>query len=208
MLLLLKSPPSGIPAGTLAAFGSLSASGSTQASNLSGSGSLTLSAIELHVFATYAASGNLQALPQNFRVGAGALTANGNLSATVGFGPSATLAAFGNLSGTVGTVFQGIGALNAQGGLTVSGVLLDTGKLIALGNLAATGQVTGGVVTPSALLAAHGDLVITGASFALNANLSGQGDLSGFGFPQQVGFATQMRISFSADEIRVFFRKG
>lgn len=208
MLLLLRSPPSGTPAATIAAIGSLTASGTTGATTLAGTGSLAVNAIELHVFGTFDGHGNLQGLSQNFVTAIGALTGHGDLAPIVGFGPSAALAAFGNLTATVGSIFQGIAVLNASGGLTVAGKLISSATYAANGRLTAVGIVTGGVVTPAALLAANGSLTITGAVLATNATLDGSGDLQGQGFPQQVGFATQMRLSFSADEIRLFFRKG
>jgi hypothetical protein len=208
MLLLLRSPPSGAPAATIAATGSLTASGTTGATTLTAIGSLAVNAIELHVFGTFDGQGNLQGLSQNFVTATAAFIAHGDLAPIVGFGPSAALAAFGNLTATVGSIFQGIAALNASGGLTVAGKLISSARYIATGSLNAVGTVTGGIVTPAALLAATGSLTITGAVLATNANLDGSGDLQGQGFPQQVGFATQMRLSFSADEIRLFFRKG
>jgi hypothetical protein len=208
MLLLLKSPASVNPAGALTATGSLNATGSTGSVNLSGTGSLALANFELHVFGIFSGAGDLQALPQNFRTGFGSLTANGDLQGTPGFGPTAVLAGLGNLSGTVGTVFQGIAALNAQGGLTAAGRIISSAQLTGLGKLAAVGAVSGGIVTPTAVLAAVGALTVTGTVLSITASLDGQGDLQGAGFPSIVGLATQMRLSFSCDEIRTFFRKG
>jgi len=208
MLLLLRSAASANPAATLTASGSLSAAGTTGATTLTATGSLTLGSIELHVFAALDGQGNLQGLSQNFLTGIAALTGAGDLASIGGFQSSATLTGLGSLSATVGTVFQGIGGLNAQGGLTAAGSILQSARLDGTGSLSAAGIVTGGIVTPTATLAGIGILSITGAVLASDANLIGTGDLTGFGFRQAIGFATQMRLSFSSDEIRTFFRKG
>jgi hypothetical protein len=208
MLLLLRSPATGPVSATLTAQGGLTASGSTGAIALSGVGGLTLGDIELYIFATFDGQGTLQALPAGTAVRSASLTATGDLLAFGGYAGSANLSGLGTLSGTVGTVFQGNAILSGTGAIT--GVLryIAIATLSGRGTLSAVGVVTGGVVTPNAVLAGVGNLTVTGAVLGVNARLNGTGDLSGFGFPQQVGFATQMKLSFSCDEIRTFFRKG
>jgi len=211
MLLLLRSATGGPVTAALTGVGGLSATGSSVSAALTGVGAFTVSgSVELNLFASLDGVGGLVGISQGFQTRTAAITGQGDLNALGGFSGVANFAGLGGLSGTVGSTLQGTASLSGAGFLADGGIArADTTSILAgQGSLTGTGNVSGGTVTPSAALSANGSLTVTTPLFVAVINLGGAGALAGTGFPDVVGLATTMRLSFSADEIRTFFRGG
>lgn len=208
MLLLLRSPPAG-PVSALASFGfGLNASGSVSTALVSFSMGLALGSIEINVSADVGFTHKLSGISTGFLSAPATMVPVAvDVTATGGFGAAAQLTSTFGLTGTVGSTLQGIGSPAMTFGLTGSPLIAITGNSALTLGLAGTPVVSGGTVTPAALTSISLNLVGAGLLPA-QAICDTQVGLQGTGFPHIVGLATQMRLSFSSDEIRTFFRKG
>jgi len=208
VLLLLRSPPSGSPAAVASIGFGLTAAGSASTATLSFSLGLTLSAIEINVSADVGFTNQLTGISAGFLSAPATLIPVAiNVSASGGFGSVTTLTTLFGLTGTVGSTLQGQANSAMTFGLSGSPIIVSPATVGLNLGLTAAATLSGGTLTPTAQVGIRLDL--TAASFlGSQAICDTQFGLQGTGFPQIVGLATQMRLSFSSDEIRTFFRKG
>jgi hypothetical protein len=163
--------------------------------------------IELNVFGAAAVKIGVSGIPIGF------LTSSGNASisvTTTGFGGFGFLARGDirfNVTGTVGSTLQGIGIASLTFTDAGAGRIQTPASASTRLDVAGTPSLSGGTLTPAG---STGITLTVGGSagFSETALADIQFDVQGTGFPEIVGLATQMRLSFSCDEIRTFFRKG
>jgi len=131
-----------------------------------------------------------------------------DLVAAGGFGEHATFAIQMGLAGSVGTSFTSSANLGIVMGLTGS----LTGNLIAAPDiqlgLSGAPTISGGTLTPAANVGMTLGLTSTLPAFAAQANISLNFNLASVPGIAVPNLATDMRLSFATDEIRLFFRKG
>jgi len=111
------------------------------------------------------------------------------------------------LSGTVGSFLQSTATPDITLGVTASGVTPGVGSLSTVLALAGAPQLSGGTLTPTASAGLQLTLVgssVMGAGSLVNTTLN----LTGVPAIKIPNLATEMRLSFETDEIRLFFRKG
>lgn len=210
MLLLFKGASATLTA-TIAGIGAVVASGSTVSATCAGVGTLNApNSIELMVSVNCAGVGGVLAIPQGFLTRTALVDGQGNVVSFGGFGSIITVAGIGGVTATVGSFFDG-------GVLTINGVgtAIGTGRpvppatLIAgLGNLTAIPIISGGTISSAAQINGLGGISASFPVLAASVIANGQGDVQGTGGLAIPILATQMRLSFAADEIRLFFRKG
>lgn len=208
MLLLLRSPPSGTPAAVASIGFGLNAAGSVATANISFSLGLSLSAIEINVSADVGFTNQLTGISAGFLSAPATLIPVAiNVTAAGGFGSVTTLTTVFGLTGTVGSTLQGQANAAMTFGLTGSPLIVSSANAALTLGLAAAATLSGGTLTPVAQIGIQLDL--NAAPFlGSQAICDTQLGLQGTGFPHIVGLATQMKLSFSSDEIRTFFRKG
>lgn len=207
MLLLLKSPATGLAAATVGISLGLTAIAGTTASLGITLGLTPPESVELNVFVTPDIRIGLTAISSGFLTRTATLTTNLDLPASGGFGASPVMDIHMGLSGTVGLFLQAAATPAITLGLTGAGVVPGRASLSTVLGLSGAPDVSGGTVNPSASLS-H--------TLTLTAGLTGLGfgtlgmvmDITGTGQYAIPTLATQMRLSFSADEIRTFFRRG
>jgi hypothetical protein len=208
MLLLLRSPPSGSPAAIAAISFGLVAAGNTGITQLSTSFGINLTSVEISISANVGFANKLTGISVGFLSGpATAINTAFDLPASGGFGGATQLTTVFGLTGTVGSTLQGIGAPDITLGLNASPLIAITGKPGIVFALAGTPITSGGTVTPTA---------VTNFTFSLNGTPSQTTSavcdmalgLKGTAITSVPNLATDMRLSFECDEIRVFFRKG
>jgi len=207
MLLLLRSAASGLPAGNAGiTLGTVGIAGPVGAASIT-FGVPAPTNLEINVFAAASLSVTAAGIPVGFVSG----TATGDLHLSlIGFGGFGFVARGDitlGVAGTVGSTLQGIGNASTTLGGTGAPLATTTAGVSLFLNLSGAATISGGTLTPSATTAIQ--LSINGSA-VLGTLASGDIDINvaGTGYPQIVGLATQMRLSFSCDEIRTFFRKG
>jgi len=207
MLLLLKSVVSGAAAASLGITLGLSGVAGTSATLDLHAGLTPPESVELNIFVTPDVHFGLSGISAGFVSNSATLNTLANLSGVGGFTATPTLALLMGLSGTVGGTLQG----NASAGITcgLSGLLqvLPSAVQTILCGLTGIPTLSGGTLTPTAsipltLSLAGQPVSVAGAICDLTLDLTGTAQ---FAIPT---LATQMRLSFSADEIRTFFRRG
>lgn len=209
MLLLFKAAPAGVAAGTLGiTFGLSGIAGTTGTADIH-FGLSPITSIELNVFGTADIHFGLSGIPLGFLTRAGTVDTQLNLAGFGGFGDTRTVGIVLGLSGTIGTTLQGNGVLGINLGLSANGIPSGAGVLRTILGLTGTPTISGGTITPTGSVGISMDLVaipvmVANALADLTLDLQGVGVLA-IPFENQ---ARTMRLSFSADEIRTFFRKG
>jgi hypothetical protein len=209
MLLLLRSPPSGATAAIAAIGLGLVAAGSIGTANLSTSFGLTLSGVELNVTGDVGFANKLTGISVGFlSAPATAIHMAFGLPAGGGFGAITQLTTLLGLTATVGSTLQGTAISTIGFGLTTAPKIAVTANpTIGLALAGSPITVSGGTITPSAVAAIH--LSLNGAAVSVTSAVCDIAtDISGTPSTSVLNLATQMRLSFSADEIRTFFRKG
>lgn len=207
MLLLLKSPAAGTAAATLGLTLGLSAIPGTTAT-LGISASLTTpTAVEVNLFGIQDIHLGLVGIPVGFLTRSASFDTQLGMVATGGFGVSPVMDITLGLSGTVGSFLQSTATPGIALGLTGAAVTPSSAILTTVLGLSGAPEVSGGTLTPSATaglqLSLAGSPVI-GASSIVDATLG----LTGIPAIKIPNLATEMRLSFTTDEIRLFFRKG
>lgn len=209
MLLLLKSPASGIAAATCSLSLGLSAVAGATATLSLIAGLTPPESVELNVFVTPTLNLGLTAIPVGFLTRSSTVSLQLPLAATGGFGSPVNLSLALGLSGTVGSFLQGTATETLVLGLTGAGANPGVATLSAQLGLIGAPTVSGGTLTPTASLPltlslAGVPVMISGAIVDMTLALQGTGIASIPLINQAVG----MRLTFEADEIRTFFRKG
>lgn len=210
MLLFFKGTSATITA-TIAGIGAVVATGSTVTATCAGVGALNApTSVELMVSASCAGVGGVIAIPTGFLTRSATVDGQGNVVAFGGFGSVVNVPGIGGVTATVGSFFDG-GALtiNGVGAAVGAGRPVPPATLIAgFGSVTAVPIISGGTVSSAAQINGFGALSVTFPALVATVLADGSGDVQatgGFGIQP---LATQMRLSFSADEIRVTFRKG
>jgi hypothetical protein len=209
MLLLLKAAPTGVAAATLGLGFGLSGIAGTQASLGVVIGLSAPNSVEVNVFGIQDIHFGLNAISVGF------LTRNANLSTALdltpegGFGASPTIGILMGLSGTVGTFLQGTATPAITMGLTANLASPSSASLTTVFTIAGSPTISGGTISTAAThtiqMTLNGaPLFVDRSSLDMDLGLTGIGILA-IPFESQ---ARTMRLSFSADEIRTFFRKG
>jgi hypothetical protein len=209
MLLLLRSPPSGTPAAVVAIGLGLAAFGSTTTASVGTSFGLTLSSIEINVSADVGFANKLTGISVGFlSAPATAIPIAFGLPAGGGFGAVTQLTTLFGLSGTIGTTLQGTATPAISFGLPAApSIVTSANPRITLALAGSPITVSGGTITPTAV--AGITLSLNGFAIPLaTAVCDIATDISGTPITSVLNLATQMRLSFEADEIRLFFRKG
>lgn len=209
MLLLLKSPPSGIAAATCTLSLGLAALAGPQATLTLVAGLNAPNSVELNVFVTPDLTLGLTAIPVGFLTRTATADLQLPLSAQGGFGASATPSLNLGLSGTVGSFLQGTATETLVLGLTGAGSSPGSATLSAQLGLTGAPTVSGGTLTPTTSLPltlslSGAPVMIAGSLLDLTLGLTGTG-ITPIPVSSQ---ARTMRLTFETDEIRVFFRKG
>lgn len=207
MLLLLRSVASGAAAASLGITLGLSAVAGTTATLNVTLGLTPPESIELNVFATPDIHFGLSGISSGFVSNSAILDTHLNLPAMGGFTASPTLGILIGLSGTVGGTLQGNASADIHCGLTGSLQVVPGATQTIVCGLAGTPTVSGGTLTPTANV----DLIFTlaGQPVSLSAALCDlKLDLAAAGQFAIPTLATQMRLTFSSDEIRTFFWRG
>jgi len=210
MLLLLKGA-SGTLTATIAGVGAVVASGSTVSATLAGRGDLIPpESIELMISADIAGVGGVLAISQGFLSRSASVDGIGIVTAFGGFGATLTLAGMGGVTGTVGSFFDGGAvALAGTGAVSAAAQHVIPSTLIAgTGAVAASPIISGGTISSAAVVAGTGSVSASTPLLTAVLTLDGQGGIQATGGYAIATLATQMRLSFSADEIRTFFRRG
>lgn len=207
MLLLLKSPASAAAAATCSLGLGLSAVAGTTATLTLVAGLTPPESVELKVFVTPTLNLGLTAIPVGFLTRTAIASLQLSLAAAGGFGSPTNLSLLLGLSGTVGSTLQGTAIETLVLGLTSAGTNPAIGTLTAQLGLTGAPTISGGTVTPSASLPlvlslAGVPVMVSTAICDLTTTLTGDG---GSKVPN---LARDMRLSFSSDETRLFFRKG
>jgi len=209
MLLLLRGTPGTLTA-TIAGIGAVVASGSTVSATIAGMGSVGLpESIELMVFADIGGVGGVTAISQGFLTRTATVAGEGSVVAFGGYGATLNFSGIGGVTATVGSFFDG-GAVTLAGIGTVSGagVFTSAAFLAGFGSLSAIPVISGGTISSAATVAGIG--IVTGAipiQMAIGS-LEGMGDILAIPSVGVPNLATQMRLSFGADDMRLTFRKG
>lgn len=209
MLLIFRGVPATLTA-TVAGIGGIIASGSTVSATVGGIGAVNApTSIELQVFATVQGTGTITAIPQGFLTRTATVDGTGSIAAFGGFGDVLAVAGLGGVTATVGSFFDG-GALSISGSGAVSaaGQFASTALVAGVGAVSAVPTISGGTLSLSATVAGRGDFAVSRPVLSALAIVDGSGGIQAAGSLAIPTLATQMRLSFSADEMRLFFRKG
>lgn len=207
MLLLLKSVVSGAAAATLGLTLGLSGIAGTTATLTINAGLTPPESVELNVFATPDIHVGLSGISSGFVSNSAVLTTNLNLPALGGFTASPTLSLLLGLSGTVGGTLQGNASAGITCGLTGGLYALPSATETIVCGLTGIPTLSGGTLTPTASIPLT--LSLSGQSVMIDAAICGLVlNLTATGQYAIPTLATQMRLSFSSDEIRTFFRRG
>lgn len=209
MLLLFKAAPAGVAAATLGIGFGLSGIAGTQASLGVVVGLTPPESIELNVFVTPDIHFGLSAISLGFLTRTASLSTVLDLAPQGGFGSSPTLGILMGLSGTMGSFLQGTATPAITMGLTANLATQATATLRTNLSIAGSPTISGGTISTAATHTIQ--MSLNGAPiFVDQTSLDIDLDASATGvivipFENQ---ARTMRLSFSADEIRTFFRKG
>ena len=207
MLLLLRGVVSGATAATLGLSLGLSGVAGTTATLSTQVGLTQPTTVELNVFASPDIKIGLTGIPVGFLSRSATLDSQLGLAAVGGFGQIPTLTLTLGLSGTVGSFLQGLANPAITHGLSASGTISGASNLRTFLALSGSPTVSGGTVTPSASTGLQLSLAGT-AVLSTQSILDITHDLTGAGITKVPNLATDMRLSFETDEIRLFFRKG
>lgn len=209
MLLIFKQAASGVAAGTLGiAFGLSGVAGTTGKADIH-LGLPDITSIEINVFGIADVHFGLVGIPIGFLTRTGTLDTRLDLMGFGGFGDTRALDIVFGLSGTVGSTLQGNGTLGINLGLSASLIPSGIGTLTTVLGLSGSPTISGGTITPTG--SAGISLRLTAIPvMAMNGLADISLDLDGLGTALTPidSQATQMRLTFSADQIRTFFRKG
>lgn len=208
-LLLLFNQPSGPTSALLRTQVGLTAIGGPQATLGVTIGESTPSSVELNIFANSNVAIGLTGVSVGFFSGSANLDNTVSLFAFPGFGAVPALAIHIGLTGTVGSFIQSAAAMPLSIGLTGHGNMLVAGPFSVSIGLSAAVTISGGTVAPTSNLSLT--TTLNGAAVALSdlsLSLTTQVGLVGAAEITEPGLATGMRLSFGADQIRTFFRKG
>ena len=207
MLLLLKSPASGAAAASLGLTLGLSAIAGTTANLGITLGLTPPESIELNVFVTPDIKFGVSAISSGFLTRSATLDTQLNLLPVGGYGASPTMTLLMGLSGTVGSFLQANATPGITCGLTANPASPGAATLDTVLTISGAPMVSGGTVTPTAVLTHTLGLsaALTGLGFATTDILM---DLTGTPIAKVPNLATNMRLSFEADEIRLIFRRG
>lgn len=209
MLLLLKAAPSGVAAATLGLGFGLSGIAGTQASLGVVIGLSAPTSVEVNVFGIPDIHFGLTGISVGFLTRTASLSTVMDLTPQGGFGSSPTLSILMGLSGTVGTFLQATATPAITMGLTANLASPSSATLSTVFTIAGSPTISGGTISTAAThtiqMTLNGvPLFVDRSSLDVDLGLTGIGTLA-IPFENQ---ARTMRLSFSADEIRTFFRKG
>jgi len=205
MLLLLKTPPSGATTATLGlALGLMGDPGAHATADLT-LGLSPPTAIEANVFGNLGVTLGLQGISVGLLTRSASCDLSLPILAAGGFGDIPTLTLALGLSGTVGSFLQGTGSCDLTLGITGAASVPAQGTLPLTLGLSAAADLSGGTLTPTAMaglaLSLNGaPLIGSVASLDLSLDLQPTSELI-FG-----SAATQMRVTFQGDSIRMFFK--
>jgi len=207
MLLLLRSAASGLPAGNAGIqFGVNGIAGPVATAGIS-FGVPSPTSIEINVFANAGLQLEAIGIPVGFLSSSGNADLHLSAVGSGGYGFVANADIRFTVTGTVGSTLQGVGNANIALGGAGAAIATTTAGVSLFLNITGAATISGGTLTPSGstkiALSLNGNSVL-GTSTLADIHF----DVHGQGFPQIVGLATQMRLSFSCDEIRTFFRRG
>lgn len=208
MLLLLRSAVGGAVTANLGiAFGLAAVPGTTANLGIQ-MGLAAPTSVELNIFNTQDLHFGLTSIPVGFLTRSANVDAHLDLIATGGFGEHAAFGIQMGLAGTVGSSFTSAANLGIAMGLT--GALASSNTAIQGLKLDLSGAptISGGTLTPTANLGFTLGLVAGPVALGSQANLDMTFALQSAPSTSVLNLATEMRLSFSADEIRLFFRKG
>lgn len=208
LALLLKSSAGGSPVANLGITFGLSAISGVLANLDMHLDLLPPNAVELQVTNTQDIHFGLTSIPIGFLTRSANLDSTLGLIAVGGFAEHATLTIQMGLAGTVGTSFTSAANVGIVMGLTGSLASANTASPDIKLGLSGAPTISGGTLTPSANLGMNFGLTASQPGFVAQANLDVKLDLQAIAGIFVPTLATQMRLSFSADEIRTFFRKG
>lgn len=212
MLLLLRSAPSGSPAANLGiTLGLAGIAGPTAALAIT-LGLGAPNSVELNVFATPDVRFGLTGISTGFVTRSANVDLHTDLVAFGGFGEHANCDVLMGLTGTsaAGGFLQGTAALGTTLGLTgsVQIVGITAAPDIHL-SIAGLPTISGGTVSSAATLdtrlSLNGAPVLTSIA-AADIHLDMHG--TGIALTSTSSPAASMRLTFEADEIRTFFRRG
>lgn len=206
MLLLLRSAAGPVSANAGINFGVNGIAGPTAAAGIAFNVPAPTS-IELNVFAGAKINFLTGGIPVGYLAGAGATGFNFDVTGFGGFGFVARADITFGVAGTVGTTLQGIGNASTNLDATGAAAAKTTAGVSLFLNLTGSATISGGTLTPSGTTAMS--LTVNGSA-VLNTPAIADFHLvvQGTGFPDVVGLATDMRLTFECDSIRTFFRKG
>jgi hypothetical protein len=208
MLLLLRSPPTGLAAASLGITLGLTATGSGTSATLGITLGLTPpESIEMQLTGVCGITFGLSGVPIGFQAGAATPGIVMGLAARGGFGGSPTIPINLGLSGTVGSFFDGIGTVTITHGLTAFPVIVAGASLgITLG-LSGAPIISGGTISGAANLATNLDLTNTSHALGTSGLLALTLGLRGSAFAETASTVESMALTFESDSVRTFFRK-
>jgi hypothetical protein len=209
MLLFFRGASATLTA-SIIGVGTVAATGSQVTASCLGTGLFTApTSIEFQVSGSCLGTGLVTAISSGFLSRTAFVDGTGLVSAFGGYGETATITGTGLVSATVGSFFDG-GAVSVTGtgSVTAAGSFGDIPLFIGgSGSVTGIPTITGGTITVSATAQGIG---LCSASMPLlieQASLMGTGTVTATGETAVTSLATDMRLSFESDEIRLFFRK-
>lgn len=163
--------------------------------------------IELRVNAVENIALGLTAIGKAYVTRSANLTTITGLTARGGFGDVVALTTTLGLSGTVGPFLDGIASVGIQHGLSGAGSISTPAILATQLGLAGAPTITGGTIDSTAALTISMGLTAPeriGSFAVLDVGLA----LLATGSVHFETVVTDMRLTFAADEIRLFWRKS
>lgn len=207
MLLLLRSPPTGLAAASLGIALGLTAAGSGVSANLGIAFTLVPpESIEIQLVGLNSVNFGLSGIPIGFQAGNATLGMVFGLGARGGFGASPSIPITMGLSGTVGSFFDGQGSVTITHGLTGAPVTLTAANVGMQLGLTGTPIISGGTISSAANLATTLGLTSASHSIGTTALLAMLFTLSGSAIVETASLVESMTLTFESDLVRTFFR--
>jgi len=208
MLLLLRSPPTGLAAASVGLTLGLAASGSGTSASLGITLGLTPpESIEIQLIGLDTLTFGLTGIPVGFQSSTATFTSVCGLAARGGFGSTPTIPVNLGLSGTVGSFFDGIGTVTITHGLTGPAAILTGANVGLILGLAGSPIISGGTISSAANLATNLDLSSASHALGTTSLLAMTLGLTGSAFSETASIVESMTLNFESDSMRVFFRK-
>jgi hypothetical protein len=209
MLLLLKTAAGGAVSANLGINFGLSSVSGPQASLGLLISLQSPTSVELQVTNTQDIHFGLTSISAGFLTRSATVDAHLDLGSTSGYAETSNLGITFGLSGTVGSTLQGIASPGISFGLTGSLQSIHSAALTTNLGIAGAATISGGTVNVAASIGLQLNLA-TAPVMTSVASADMDLDLHGIGLaltPTTSQVAT-MRLTFEADQIRTFFRRG